>query len=90
MTEVEFEALVRTCVAQLRDRAPRRTGNLAENAIKIEKYGAWDYRIYIDEGIAPYQIYLEEGKRSRHRGWWGREAQALAQLIAAQIGGIVE
>lgn len=59
MTSSEFIKLCHECEEILRARAPYKTGNLRNNAIKIE-FVDNVCRLYVDEKIAPYMKYTNE------------------------------
>ena len=70
MTNADVETAIAAFVQTLRDLAPYDTGNLALNAIRYEKTGPGQYKIYVDLNIAPYQVYLNENPKNKHHDWW--------------------
>ena len=86
------------CDSIFRPAAPRDTGNLQDSAIKVVAVSENEVRIYVDEAVAPYVPYTNEpwlspkwnGKKNPNEGWFDRAAEAVAQAIAAQLGGTVE
>ena len=89
----------------LRELAPNDTGNLAENAIRFEKTGEYSWKIYVHtegnhtpgakDGIAPYQVYLNEyptlfGKKNKHYQWWQAAIELALEEMANLLGGTVE
>ena len=44
----------------LKNESPYDTGNLRNNAIKLESLGEGRWRIYVDENIAPYMPFTNE------------------------------
>lgn len=63
MTATEFERAVLNALEILRDEAPRKTGNLADHAIKVEKISDWEFRIYVSVGA--FQEFKEIDKEAR-------------------------
>ena len=64
--------------------APKKTGNLAFNAIRFNLLDK-TYRITVSVEIAPYMRYTEF--RNRSRGWWRKSCRARMKEIAAIMGG---
>lgn len=60
MTEQDFRAVGEQALDLLRSLAPIKTGNLRYNAIKIEWTNANEFKLYVDESIAPYMPYTNE------------------------------
>jgi hypothetical protein len=75
--------------------APYRTGNLANNALKIEFPSKNVCYIYVDESVAPYMPYTTKpwisprwhGKKNPNEGWWQRAGESVADAIADKVGG---
>ena len=100
------DAAVARFVQILRDLAPKDTGNLAFNAIRIEKTGEHSWKIYVHtdgkhtegalDGIAPYQVYLNEqptlpnGSPNKHYKWWEAAIELALEQMATMLGGKVE
>lgn len=60
MTAAQFKQLGEEALEMLRSRAPYKTGNLRDNAIKIEWKNENNFELYVDEQIAPYMKYTNE------------------------------
>lgn len=98
MTYQEFTMLAEYAARYLRSLAPRDTGNLAENAIRLYyKYsrGEISAHIYINESIAPYMPYTNEpwlspywgGKQNPNEKWFDRAAKKIASELAHMLNG---
>lgn len=85
---VEAAQIIREMAPNPDTRGKTSTGNLAFNAIKYEWLDAEHtaFRIYVDESVAPYMKYLNEGEKSIHRGWWERACKAAFEHISEVIG----
>lgn len=78
VSEQRFRQVCGDVCQWLRGFAPKDTGNLAYNAIKIEYPSPNVCLIYVDESIAPYMKYTEfpwvsprwNGKKNPNEGWW--------------------
>ena len=65
LTPAEELAIIEECVALIKLRAPKRTGNLAYNAVKYGNTASHVWEIWVDgtppdEGVAPYMPYTNE------------------------------
>lgn len=70
MTEHTLEQAAQIVLAKIKSLAPYDTGNLALNAIRLERTAPNEYRIYVSvdgehtpksmDGIAPYMVYVNE------------------------------
>ena len=60
MTDAQFTTIVNSIRKEIYDRTPYLTGNLAENATRIESLGVNEMRVYIDINIAPYFKYVND------------------------------
>lgn len=98
MTDADFRKLCNEIVDELRRQAPRRTGNLADNAIRFEFVGN-TCNIYVDEEIAPYMPYTNEkwlspkwnGKQNPNEAWWQDTIEnKIVKGIAAKVRGVVK
>ena len=99
MTAQDFDRAIFRFVQILRDLAPKDTGNLAYFAIRYEKTGEHSYKIYVHtegehtpgrmDGIAPYQVYLDQGQ-GKHRGWWQAAVELALEEVANLLKGSVE
>lgn len=82
----------------IQNMTPKDTGNLAYNATKFESLGQGRYRIYVDEKIAPYFVFVEnpwisskwKGKQNPNEGYFEKAAISVANNIAIAIGGKIE
>lgn len=82
-------------VNRLRELAPKDTGNLAYNSIRLVRVDKDTFKIYVDEAIAPYMPYTNEpwvsprwnGKKNPNEKWFDKAAKIVAQEIADAIGG---
>lgn len=90
MTEQEFQKLCELVKDEIYKKAPKDTGNLAHNALRIEYVTPNKCRIYIDQNIAPYMPYTNEkwispkwnGKKNPNEGWWqGAVIEAVSAII---------
>ena len=54
MTDAEFTTVCKSMKQDIYDRTPHATGNLRNNATKIESAGYNEMKIFVDEKIAPY------------------------------------
>lgn len=95
VSQAKFQrACLRAC-QQLRGLAPRDTGNLALNAIKIEFPSPDVCVIYVDEDIAPYMPFTTRpwvaprwhGKKNPNEGWWQAAGELIFEQLAQQLGG---
>lgn len=99
MATVSFSKFSKACIRaknRIRDGiAPYRTGNLANNALKIEFPSKNVCYIYVDESIAPYMPYTTKpwisprwhGKKNPNEGWWQYAGESVAETIAEKLGG---
>ena len=76
MTDAQLERLAQLALAFIRTHpdTPYDTGNLKLNALQMRKVDAYNYEIFIEIDIAPYQRYLNEREtvggtshRNRHQ-----------------------
>lgn len=97
MTRNEWELLFIDAINSLRQQTfvPYDTGNLKFNAIK----GMWisenQYRIYVDESVAPYVFFTNEPWINRpsnnpNQGWIDKAFNYLANYIAQRTGGNIQ
>ena len=97
MTRNEWELLFIEATNALRQQlfVPYDTGNLKLNAIK----GIWinenQYRIYIDEAVAPYVFFTNEPWVNRkgknpNEGWVEKMVDYVATYIAERTGGNIQ
>lgn len=94
MTNESFLQLGMGAVALLKWLAPFDTGNLSRDAIRWEMIGN-EFKIYVDEAIAPYMPYTNEewlspiwqGKKNPNEGWFERAAQIILKYIIQKTQG---
>lgn len=83
-------------------RPPKSTGNLRNNAIRLEQTSGNTYTLYIsgkpkDLGIAPYVVYTNEpwispkwkGAQNPNEGWIQDAVQKMVEYIRQETGGKV-
>lgn len=98
MTYDDFVVACGLALEELKDFAPKDTGNLAFNAIKIDfevNGDEWKCILSVDETIAHYIPYTNEpwtslkwnGKKNPNEGWWQWAVEFVARRIAEQLGG---
>lgn len=97
MTRNDWELLFIEATNSLREQVfvPYDTGNLKYNAIK----GIWisenQYRIYIDESVAPYVFFTNEPWINRkgknpNENWIEKAVDYIATYIAERTGGQIK
>ena len=95
MTDAQLERLAQLALAFIRTHpdTPYDTGNLKLNALQMRKVGAYDYEIFIEIDIAPYQRYLNEREtvggtshRNRHQHWWEKMRVNVAEYLLQIVG----
>lgn len=69
MTDRQVERLASLAAAYIKAHpdTPYKSGNLKRNSLQVRKVAPYEYEIYIDIGIAPYQVYLNEYEHHAHR-----------------------
>lgn len=79
--------------------SPYDTGNLRYNAIKLESIGKNEWKLYIDENIAPYAKYTNEpwikprGKYKQNvphnpnEGWFDEEIRYILLYLEIMLNG---
>ena len=94
MTDRKFRAMCDEILAFIKEQAPKDTGNLAYNAIKLEQVAIGHIKIYVDcdfiTGIAPYMIYTNEpwtaakwnGKQNPNDHWWNNLITGIRAICA--------
>lgn len=97
MTRSEWELLFIDAINSLRQQTfvPYDTGNLKFNAIKGIWVGENQYRIYIDETVAPYVFFTNEPWVERkgtnpNENWVEKMVDYIAQYIAQRTGGKIQ
>jgi hypothetical protein len=91
MTPEQLEKNVHLAVKHLRSFCPEKTGNLKNNAIKFERINKSEYRIYIDESVAPYMPFTNEpwtsdywnGKKNPNEKWFDRATEYIVEYLAS-------
>lgn len=71
------------------------TGNMRFNATKVVAVDENTVNIYVDADIAPYVVYTNEpwiserwrGNKNPNEGWFEKATFAVAQRLAAMLGG---
>lgn len=95
MTEAQLERLAQLALAFIRTHpdTPYDTGNLKLNALQMRKVDAYNYEIFIEIDIAPYQRYLNEREtvggtshRNRHQHWWEKMRVNVAEYLLKLVG----
>lgn len=79
---VNIDVITDIVLQELRRREPYRSGNMAYNATKKQKFSSTAAEIYIDEKIAPYSVYTvipwsETSPvivNAKNRAWIGRSS----------------
>lgn len=95
MTDSYFANICEKATQELRNRAPKKTGNLAYNGVQLVFVSNREALLYVDESIAPYMPYTNEpwvadrwkGKPNPNEGWFDRAADGIAQLLNDLAGG---
>ena len=103
MTRQEFDKAFRKALADFKKLAPRRTGHLADDAIKGKWISEDHYKIYIDADvlikepnklgeIAGYDYAYEINNTPAFKtyNWLGKNAYAIGLNIARRLGGAVK
>lgn len=90
-----FEKICQRACKELRGLAPYDTGNLANNAIKIEFPDPNICIIYVDEVVAPYMPFTTRpwvspkwnGKKNPNEGWWQAAGELITEFVAQKLKG---
>ncbi|MBE6555522.1 MAG: hypothetical protein E7663_04740 [Ruminococcaceae bacterium] len=106
MIQAQIKGAVDRFVQVLRELAPKDTGNLAYNAIRVESVGVGRWRIYVNmtgehrsralDGIAPYQKYvndsptLSNGQSNKNYHWWEKAVELAAEELAKALKGSID
>ena len=93
LTNEDFRRLCDEIGVWLRDFAPKDTGNLAYNAIRVEYPSPDVCEIYVDESIAPYMPYTEfpwispkwNGKQNPNEGWFEQAAKSIYVMLTTEL-----
>lgn len=89
MDDATFRRVCGKAVAVIKAYAPKRTGNLAYNAVRFEFVDDDTCRIYVDKDIAPYMPFTNEkwiskrwhGKKNPNEKWWDRACHDALRII---------
>lgn len=89
MTDAQVQRLANLAAAYIKTHpdTPYDTGNLKFNSLQVRKVAPYEYEIYIDVDIAPYQVYLNErqktrgGHSNRHYQWWEKMRVEVAEYL---------
>lgn len=89
MKDSTFANMCYAAAAELRKRAPKRTGNLAYNGVRLVFVSNKEALLYVDEAIAPYMPYTNEpwvspywnGKKNPNEGWFDRSVEVIAEML---------
>ena len=95
MTAERFNEYVDRFTELLRLLAPKDTGTLAFDSIRIEWNGKNEARIYVDKEIAPYMPYTNEpwvadrwnGKQNPNEAWWQNAIKQIIEQLNDEFGG---
>lgn len=95
MTKRQFMKIVDQAFKLTKSRSPYKTGNLRDNAIRLEWVNDNEARIYVEENIAPYMVFTNEewinrAGKNPHEEWWGETAQEIAEMIAKTTKGVLK
>jgi hypothetical protein len=82
---MDIKSLAYDCLYIARDIAPKRTGNLAFNAIQLQMLNNGFSIIYYTY-VAPYVIDLQE-KSKKHKGFIDRTSTAITAYTTGAING---
>lgn len=78
MTNENFIKVCNNLLSLGRFRAPKDTGNLAYNSLKMKYVNPKECHIEVDQKIAPYMVYTNEvwispkwkGRKNPNENWW--------------------
>lgn len=88
----KIEMAFRFALNYIKAKAPYDTGNLSLNAIKYKIIGN-EFKIYIDENIAPYAVYTNEkwinrgGRQNPNESWWNEVVEDVIYTMALYLKG---
>lgn len=97
MTRAEFQRICLAVVDKVKSKSPIDTGNLRWNAIRFEYVDERTFKIYVDQGIAPYMPYTNEpwiaerweGKKNPNEAWWQRTIEEITKELTAELNGVM-
>ena len=89
MTDAQVQRLANLAAAFIKTHpdTPYDTGNLKLKSLQVRKVAPYEYEIYIDLDIAPYQTYLNEyqqtrsGNANKHHQWWEKMRIEVAEYL---------
>ena len=99
MTKERFTEYANRFIELLMLLAPKDTGNLAFNAIRLEWVSEKEAVIYVDgdgeTGIAPYMPFTNEpwvadrwnGKPNPNEAWWQNAISQIVEQLNSEFGG---
>ena len=95
LSEERFRQVCNEMCTWLRGFAPKDTGNLAYNAIKIEFPSTKECLIYVDESIAPYMPFTTRpwvsprwnGKKNPNEDWWQMAGVNIYERLRRELKG---
>ena len=91
----EFVSVCMKAVRKLRELAPKDTGNLAYNAVRVRFPDKDTCVIYVDERIAPYMPFTTlpwisprwHGRQNPNEGWWDSAVEVIGEQVAKDLKG---
>lgn len=94
MDYIKFQEIVNFAFKMLQSRAPKDTGNLRYNAIRLT-YDAEGATIEVDQSIAPYMPYTNEpwvspkwhGRQNPNQYWFDSAFESLLHTLEWYTGG---
>ena len=83
------------CDQVFRPLVPYHTGNMANNATKVEKVSENEVKIWVDSDVADYVVYTNEpwtspkwnGKQNPNEKWFEKATEQVVQYIAGVLNG---
>ncbi len=97
MTKTQFDRICNELVEIIRERAPRKSGNLRDFGVQFVWEDEKTFTIYIDESEAPYMKYTNEnwnnfrpplqGKKNPNEAWWQDAIQLCLDYFTNQLKG---
>jgi hypothetical protein len=96
MTDAEFNSIMTSLVARIRDDTPIDTGNLRLTATSGRPIGGGAFVISVSERIAPYfpavnyRERYENGQPNPNYHYFENSLERHLETIAQQIGGVIE
>ena len=98
MTKEEFDALCMECVAEVRKRCPRESGNLVDHGVKFIWLNDSTFQIYVEESEAPYMPFTNEpwvaerwhSKKNPNEAWWQDATRLVVELLKSKLKGKVK